>query len=403
MQQTAVLPLKGVVQDYAWGGFTFIPELIRQKNEENKPFAELWMGIHHRGPAQVQINGQWVLLEQVIQQAGEKITGQKSFEQFGPQLPYLFKVLDVRQMLSIQAHPTKRQAEIGFQRENEADVPLDAKYRNYRDDNHKPEVMVALTDFWLLHGFLFPEDLSKRLSEIPELKSVLDFFEKSGRDLQALYRWIMEAPQSAIDELLLPLRDRLDREEKFEKNQPEFWAARAFKQFRPLEGECDRGVLSIFLMNIVGLKPGQGVYQAAGILHAYLEGVNVELMANSDNVFRGGLTVKHVDVAELMDKLLFDPVVPQILNGESRQAGLRVYPTPAPDFELSQIALDDQNPAIRIEARSPETLIVMEGETLIDRSLSRKRGECFFVAAGTSYEIRSQTRKAVLFRAGTPA
>lgn len=401
--EQTVYPLEGVIQHYAWGGTDFIPHLIGKENPPQEPHAELWMGVHHGGPARVQ-NGQgWLLLEKLIEEAPEKIVGSATFRVFGPHLPYLFKILDVKQMLSIQAHPSKEQAEAGFKEENERGVPLDAPDRNYKDANHKPEVMVALTGFWLLHGFLTAEKMAERLSGVPELEAVSQYFENHDRDIQALYRWVMEMPQTQIDELLVPLRERLAepyRQGNYGKEQPEFWAARAFGQFRPAEGMCDRGILSIFLMNIVQIAAGQGIYQDAGVLHAYLEGVNVELMASSDNVFRGGLTVKHVNVSELMKNISFQPVIPQIIQGEERAQGITAYPTPAPDFELCRLKVSPEQP-IGVEATSPETLIVIEGNVVVNGVLNRRRGECFFIPAGAQYELSSE-KGAVLFRAGVP-
>lgn len=399
-----IYPLEGVVQNYAWGGTDFIPQLIGEDNPPQKPYAELWMGVHHGGPARVQNGRGWLLLEQLIDEAPEKIIGSATFKAFGPHLPYLFKILDVKQMLSIQAHPSKKQAEAGFREENERGVPLDASDRTYKDANHKPEVMVALTDFWLLHGFLTAEKMAERLSGVPELKTISEYFENHNRDIQALYQWVMEMPQVEIDELLVPLRERLAepyRHGKYRKEQPEFWAARAFGQFHPPHGVCDRGIVSIFLMNIVQVAPGQGIYQDAGILHAYLEGVNVELMASSDNVFRGGLTVKHVNVPELMKNISFQAVIPQIIQGEQRTKGVTTYPTPAPDFELCRLQVSPEQPIGPSTASSPETFIVTEGSVIINDNLKRGRGECFFIPAGAEYELRSK-KGAVLFRAGVP-
>lgn len=404
MNGQTIYPLEGVIQHYAWGGTDFIPRLIGKDNPPQKPHAELWMGVHHGGPARIQNGHGWLLLEELIEGDPENIVGSATFRVFGPHLPYLFKVLDVKQMLSIQAHPSKKQAEAGFKEENERGVPLDAPDRNYKDANHKPEVMVALTDFWLLHGFLTPEKMAEQLSSVPELKVVSEYFENHNRDIQALYRWVMEMPQAEIDELLVPLRERLAgpyRQGEYRKEQPEFWAARAFGQFHPPQGQCDRGVISIFLMNIVQVEPGQGVYQDAGVLHAYLEGVNVELMASSDNVFRGGLTVKHVNVPELMKNISFQPVIPQIIDGEGRTKGITAYPTPAPDFELCRLQVSPGPPVGPVEATSPETLIVIEGEVVVNGDLNRRRGECFFIPAGVKYELHSE-KGAVLFRAGVP-
>lgn len=399
-----VYSLEGVAQHYAWGGYEFIPELMGLKNTGREPYAEFWMGMHHRGPASLQTPEGKVALEKFIRQRPAAVLGPTSLRQFGPRLSFLFKILDVRQMLSIQAHPSKERAEAGFRRENEIGIPLDAPNRTYKDDNHKPEVMVALTDFWLLHGFLPPEKMARQLSLVPELEEVSRFFETNKRSIQRLYQWIMEMPQERVDQILLPLRNRLTgpyERGELPRESPAFWAARAFRQFHPKEGDCDRGILSIFIMNIVRVAPGQAIYQDAGILHAYLEGINVELMANSDNVFRGGLTFKHVNVPELMRNLSFAPVTPNIIKGNEVNETLTVFATPAPDFELSRIRLSPGKNTAVIEAQSPEILIVLEGAVTVNGRLQRSRGTCFFVPATTKYTLHSENG-AVIFRARTP-
>ena len=396
---TPVLPLQGVVQHYAWGGFEFIPQLLQIETSDQQPFAELWMGTHHRGEARIRIGQEWIELSEYIAQTPVQILGPRVADQFDNQLPYLFKILDVRQMLSIQCHPSKERAAQGFIRENKAGIPLNAPHRIYKDENHKPEVMVALSNFWLLHGFQTINRIVQSLQQVPELKTILQLFEENQRQIPVLYQQLMEMTQPQVDAILLPLKKRLQTENPTDKNLPDFWAKRAFEQFKPKAGICDRGVFSIYLFNIVYIAPGQSIYQGAGIPHAYLEGVNVELMANSDNVFRGGLTVKHINTRELIENLVFDPVVPQIEEGLLEE-GIRSYPTPAPDFELSSLKIP-QGESIEINATSPETLIVLEGSIRVDSQQTFTKGNSFFVPAGNSYKIVAE-EKALIFRAGVP-
>ncbi|HRF38817.1 MAG TPA: class I mannose-6-phosphate isomerase, partial [Saprospiraceae bacterium] len=249
-------------------------------------------------------------------------------------------ILDVRKMLSIQAHPTIEKAREGFRRENEQGIPFTAAHRVYKDPNHKPEVMAALSDFWLLHGFKSPQDIESELARVPELRPLLEHF--SHRDTAALYRHLMLMPQSEVDALLLPLRERLEPlfvAGELPKSSPDYWAALAFRDFELPGGHCDRGIFSIYLLHLAHIPQGQGIFQAAGVPHAYLEGQNVELMANSDNVFRGGLTPKYIAVEELLDNLVFEPTPPRLIEGSSLNEVETVYPTPAPDFELSRLEL----------------------------------------------------------------
>ena len=396
-----VLSLKGVVQHYAWGGFDYLPELLGVENKERQPFAELWMGDHHRGPAMVQANGQARPLDELLEEHPAWL-GAEVRKAFDGRLPYLFKVLDVRQMLSIQSHPTKAQAEAGFRRENELGIPLDAPHRNFKDDNHKPEVMVALTEFWLLHGFKNEQALMRCLQEVPEFSSLLSVF--ADRSIFQLYKAVMEMPQPEIDRLLQPMEQRLRplaEAGKLDKSQPEYWAMQAFDNHMLDGGHYDRGVFSIFFFNLVKVNPGEGIYQGAGIPHAYLEGVNVELMANSDNVFRGGLTVKHVDVPQLLSHLVFDPVDPKILKGEPISEVEWVYPTPAPDFQLNRIRLSSGQVYRPEESRGAEIVIVTRGKVTAPDGASFSRGEAFFVPAGQAYVVQGQ-EPSELFKALVP-
>lgn len=393
-----IFPIKGVVQHYAWGGKSFIPNLLGVENGKNQPFAELWMGTHHRGTAIVEKSGQH--LSEVIAAHPKSILGDSVSEKFGHRLPYLFKVLDVQKMLSIQTHPTKAAAELGFKRENEAEIPLTAFHRNYKDDNHKPEVMVALTDFWLLHGFQSLEAIDNMLKNIPEFQILQNHFQ--NENVRELYQFIMEMPQEQVDTILAPLEKRLKPEfenNQLEKSSPDYWAAMAFQDYTR-NGHYDRGIFSIYLYNLVKIEKGKGIFQAAGVPHAYLEGVNMELMANSDNVFRGGLTPKHIDVRELLQHLVFEPVTPKILNGKTISETETVFPTPAPDFQLSRIDLKDGQEA-NYSSDSAEILIVMEGKIGVKEkgaNFIRKKGEVFFVAANTIYSLKANS-ESILFKA----
>jgi mannose-6-phosphate isomerase class I len=176
MHEIGVLPLHGVVQHYDWGGYDFIPKLLGIANSERKPFTELWMGAHPKAPATADVAGLAMPLDQLIAEVPDRILGPPAIARFGGRLPYLFKVLDVASMLSIQVHPTKEQAAAGFARENAAGIDLGAAERNYKDDNHKPEVAVAVTDFWMLHCFRPLEQIAEALRKVPELCSIMPDF-----------------------------------------------------------------------------------------------------------------------------------------------------------------------------------------------------------------------------------
>lgn len=398
----AIIPLNGVIQYYDWGGFHFLPLLLSTPNPENKPFAELWMGTHKKGTATASLPDGDISLADLISQNPVQVLGEQVATYFQGRLPFLFKILDVRKMLSIQAHPTKKSAEIGFQRENEKGIPLTAFHRSYRDDNHKPEVMVALTDFWLLHGFKSKAAIAATLQEIPAFQPLQTIF--ANQDIKVLYQHIMELPQEEVDEILAPLKQQLDTKAavgSIEKSSPDYWAKLAFEDYTR-DGHYDRGIFSIYLFNLVFIPKGKGIFQDAGVPHAYLEGVNVELMANSDNVFRGGLTPKHIDVPELLKHLVFTPVDPKVLEGERENSIVTSFATPAPDFALSQLIFSDEHAELRGEAVSTATIyIVMNGTVKVSsqgKSFVFGQGQVFLVPAQQVIDIQTKG-EALLFAA----
>lgn len=397
-----MIPLHGTVQHYDWGGYDFIPRWLHASNPGPKPWAEYWMGSHPKGESYLLLNGREILLKDWLAEAPAQRLGADIVRQFGPQLPYLFKVLDVRQMLSIQCHPDREQARAGFAREEAAGIPRTAPHRNYRDPNAKPELMVALSDFWLLHGFSSEADILRRLNEREALAPLAIELQDMG--LRTFYAHWMTLPQSRIDyrlsrlaETLLPRLQSGD----LTKSRPDYWAARALQQFSPPEGRYDRGVLSIYLMNLLRLAPGQGIFQAAGVLHAYLEGQNVELMANSDNVLRGGLTRKHIDIPELLHTLVFDPIRPHILEGRPGRSGEQLYELPVPDFALGHIRLR-QGQVYPWKTNGLEILLLLKGKVEeAETGKSFVQGSTLALPAGTSGQIRAR-HPSELFRAYCP-
>ena len=411
-----VLTLHGVVQHYDWGGYQYIPDLLGIENATRRPFAELWIGAHAKAPSMVELATGQEPLDQLIAEAPEAILGQAAKQHFGGRLPYLFKILDVHKMLSIQAHPTLAQARAGFARENAEGIPLDASHRNYKDDNHKPEIGVALTEFWMLHGFQPLEQIAETFAHTPELGALMPDFPQrlaaAGHHhdtrrslLRELYSRVMTIPQEQVDSLLNPLLSRLQAKKISDKNSADYWALRAAENF-PLPGEHrDRGIFSVYLLNLVHMRPGQGTFQPAGVLHAYLEGVNVELMANSDNVLRGGLTTKHVDVPELLNILTFEGGTPEVFDGTQVSAAERVYRTPAEEFELRRIALHAHSRYAGDATYGPKALLVLNGSarlTATSRDVSLGRGSIVLVPSGTEFVLETRADDLVAFQAGLP-
>jgi mannose-6-phosphate isomerase len=398
-----VFRLAGKIQHYAWGGAAFLPRLLSVPNPEGRPFSEYWMGAHDNASSEL-IQGELKLkLNEYIRAYPVDLLGAYTAERFG-RLPYLLKILDVRDMLSIQVHPSKEHAEKAFLEENKKGIPLNAPDRNYKDDNHKPELMVALSDFWLLHGFKPAALLRLTLEAVPELRFLVPVFEKGG--YAGLYRTVMEMEQLKVNEVLGPLLDRIApdyRDGNLSKDGEDFWAARAALTFNET-GRIDRGIFSVYLFNLLRLQPGEAIFQDAGLPHAYLEGQNVEIMANSDNVLRGGLTPKHIDVPELLKNIRFEATEPNIIHGKPVDDHVAVFQTPAPDFELSRIGLSEGE-AIRIGVSSVEIFIVLDGELIVEENeqhaFNRKKGEVFLVFDGGRVGLRA-LEDTVVYRAGVP-
>ncbi len=387
--------LTGKIQHYAWGGQQFIHDFLNLGEQTGKPLAEYWMGAHPSASSTIHYKNSEQTLDRLIQEDPTNFLGEKVKNKFG-ELPYLFKVLDVHEMLSIQVHPSKSEAIKGFDAEEAAGIPLNAPHRNYKDKNHKPEVMVALSVFWLLHGFKEEDALLHTLKNVPEFNALLPLFEQGG--YEALYKNVMELSQNEVDEMLTPLVKR-ELAQIPDKNEPGYWVKQLFKDGQPLQN-MDRGIFSIYFFNIVQVQPGQAVFQGAGIPHAYLEGQNVELMANSDNVLRGGLTPKHIDVIELMKHTTFEGVKPNVMQGEWIDAVERNYPCPVDDFGISAIQLDKHKTYIRT-SKSPEIYLVTSGSVQVGNSDVYKKGASFYVAPDTEVSLSTDT-KAIIYKAFVP-
>jgi mannose-6-phosphate isomerase len=388
-----IFKLKGKVQHYAWGGYDFIPALLGLQNIERKPYAEYWLGAHPGASSVLETEDGDKSWYELIKQDPEHYVGQEVFNRFG-ELPYLLKVLDVREMLSIQVHPSKEEAEKGFEREDAAGVAVTAAHRNYKDKNHKPEVMVALGEFWLLHGFKREEELQNLLDAVPEFSFLSKVFAEDG--YYGLYKLVMEMPQQEVDQLLLPL---IKREISLcgNKSQPGYWVSKLYNGIVP-ENNVDRGIFSIYFFNLVNVKEGEAVFQAAGVPHAYLEGQNVELMANSDNVLRGGLTPKHIDVPELLKHITFHGLEPNILSGDPSEHET-VFRFPVEDFGINAIKLATGREYVS-NSKSAEVFLVMHGEVHTS-DLICKKGEAFVVLPEAEYTIHA-VEDAVIYKAFVP-
>ena len=398
--------IKGFVQHYAWGGYHFLPSILSIDNNERKPFAELWFGDHSGGTSPLIRNHQKEEnLRQFIDLNPTSLLGEKTYIKDGGRLPFLLKILDVHKMLSIQAHPSKEAAVKGFNDENNRQIPLNAPNRVFKDQNPKPEMMVALSPFWLLHGFLPAEKAAEQLDMVPSLKEFSSIFKTEG--IKNGYQKWMELPQNDIDKILAPLRKSLlDKpDSSLQKTSPDFWAKKAFHDFSREDGHLDRGIFSIYVMNIVHLQPGEAIFQDSGLLHAYLEGSNIELMVNSDNVFRGGLTDKYMDIPLLLDHLDFNPTLPNILKPAVINENEKRFIIPSTDFELKEFELQKGDELIIEPSAGPSIILCLHGSICLktEDTLPITSGEAFFIAHNTKIHLEQKGEEsAVLFKAGIP-
>ncbi len=400
--QDKILLLKGKVQQYAWGGYDFIANWLGIENAQHKPFAEYWMGAHPSASSVVVTRNGELSLHRLIHDFPEEFLSTHVRQHFN-ELPYLFKILDVREMLSIQVHPTKEAAAKGFHEEEAAGITLGAPNRNYKDKNHKPEVMVALSDFWLLHGFLPEDKLLQVLQTVPEFAGLEEIFKKDG--YKALYKHVMTLSQDEVNQQLMPLvKHELNRKQKGEltKADPGWWVAKLFEGQEDID-DIDRGIYSIYFFNIVEVHEGEAIFQGAGIPHAYLEGQNVELMANSDNVLRGGLTPKHIDVPELLKHTVSESTVPNVMKGEAMGKAIINYPCPVPDFGIHKIKLPPDE-KIESKATSLEIWVLMKGEAVLENSttsLTVKRGQAAAILPNETFTITAKA-DTLIYKAFVP-
>lgn len=404
MPRTGICRLLGAVQHYAWGGDRYIPTLVGLPAQPGVTYAEYWMGAHSGASSRVVLDdGTAVSLNEVISQQPAAALGATVAQRYG-RLPYLFKILDVREMLSIQVHPTKAEAEIGFARENQQGIPLDAPQRNYKDDNHKPELEVAISEFWMLHGFRPQDQLHALLRETPELRDLDPILSAAG--YRGLYQHVMELPQPQADAILSPLVARVLQEAEqgeVDETSPDYWVAGVVRerQAEPL----DRGIFSIYFFNLVRLRPGQAIYQDAGVPHALLRGQALEIMANSDNTVRGGLTPKYVDVPELLRLVHFDGITPAIIEATPGSTPHElVYATPSREFRLSKMPLK-LGDSVDHAASSIDILFALDGDAGVvaaGAAIAVTRGESVLAFAGNTYRVTAGSEDSLVFRASVP-
>ena len=383
---TNLYKLRPQIKRYAWGSANLIPRLLGIPGDGSL-WAELWMGSNADSPSLVSLPSGDISLRELIAGDPRRYLGEKTAGRYG-ELPFLFKLLAAEKPLSIQAHPNLAQAREGFERENRAQIAHNAHNRNYRDANHKPEIICALTPFTGMCGFRSPGEIAQFLSVFFDEAALREGFtpllralempeptaeaESRGSPpaqslaLQTFFGTLFSLPREArqaLTDFILSARD----------TGGEWELMREFARQYP----NDPAIIAPLYLNVFHLEPGEAIFINAGILHAYIHGLGVELMANSDNVLRGGLTPKHVDVPELMNVLDFTPMQPRIIKPEP-DSGCFTYPAPCEEFSLTVMCGEGEPQTANFARNAPAICIVTEGEVSLCGAVL-KQGEAAFI------------------------
>lgn len=344
--------LDGVLRPYPWGSRTLLANLRGAKSPSEQPEAELWFGAHPAAPATIDGEG----LDEIIARDPKAALGSRVIDEHGDGLPFLVKLLAAAAPLSIQAHPSADQAKEGYARENAEGIDLHSPQRNYKDPNPKPELIVALTQFRAMAGFRPAEQLTALFQafsspELDRYATLLPASDGAG-DMRVLFTTLVSLPRQALTDLLAAV-EASARGLAGCDGQPA-WVSEAAEVYLELSERYpgDAGALAALLLNIVTLEPGEGAFLGAGQLHAYLSGLGVEVMANSDNVLRGGLTTKHVDVPELVRVLDFASLESPRAQTSAIDGGM-CFDLPVDSFRVSvhdlsdgECVVDEDGPAI---------------------------------------------------------
>ena len=390
-------------QNHAWGDPSYIPGLFGLKTR-GQPYAEAWFGAHPALPSVADLEGRKVPFDQLIAESPATILGPEVAGRFSG-LPFLFKVLAAAHPLSIQVHPSAAQAVLGFARENAAGLDIHAENRNYRDPNAKPELFVALGRFQALCGFRPVHEIAAGLGDVPELSALLPGWQRAANPLSAL----LGAYFNLSDEKARPALAQWVRrlaESRPLPDSAEAWIVEADRIFA-VDGQPDRGLFFFLLLNLVTLEPGQGLFLSAGTPHAYLRGAGIEVMANSDNVLRAGLTPKHVDPTKLMSILRFESRPPHVLGVAAGDGANISYATDTDAFELHQIGVGAAATSERT-ADGPELLFFLGGAAssievaCSSSTITLPSAGCCLMPHGTRYRLRATGTGRVL-RVSVPA
>ncbi|MEU1127307.1 mannose-6-phosphate isomerase, class I [Streptomyces sp. NPDC005899] len=374
--------LSNTVRPYAWGSTTAIPELLGTA-PTGEPQAEMWMGAHPGAPSRLDRpsgTGAEQALTDVIAADPERELGPAAVRAFGPRLPFLLKLLAAGAPLSLQVHPDLAQAREGYADEERRGVPIDAPERTYKDANHKPELICALTPFDGLCGFRRPAEAAELMAAlgVDSLKPYVDLLRARPEEaaLREVLTAILTADPAGMAETVAEAAEAARR----------LGGAHAPYAQIAHHYPGDPGVLAAMLLNYVQLQPGEAMFLGAGVPHAYLGGLGVEIMANSDNVLRCGLTPKHIDVPELLRIVRFESTEPGVLRPEAATTGEEVYETPVDEFRLSRFVLPAGGASVDLTAAAAQILLCTAGTPVVGE-LALSPGESVFVPADESIEV----------------
>ncbi|MEU0833297.1 mannose-6-phosphate isomerase, class I [Streptomyces sp. NPDC056231] len=381
--------LSNTVRPYAWGSTTAIPELLGVA-PTGEPQAEMWVGAHPGAPSRLtRTAGTEQPLTDIITADPERELGPATVEKFGPRLPFLLKLLAAGAPLSLQVHPDLAQAKKGYEDEERRSVPIGAPHRTYKDANHKPELICALTPFEGLCGFRRPTEAAEAMAAlgVDSLKPYVDLLGAHPEEaaLREVLTAILTADPAEMAETVTAAAAAAER--LGGAHAPYARIAHHFPG--------DPGVIAAMLLNYVQLQPGEALFLGAGVPHAYLGGLGVEIMANSDNVLRCGLTPKHIDVPELLGVVRFEATDPGILRPEASPSGEEVYETPVDEFRLSRYDLSPGAAPVDLTRSAPQILLCTAGAPRVG-TLDLAPGGSVFVPSDESVEASGT---GTLFRA----
>ncbi|MFH0256784.1 mannose-6-phosphate isomerase, class I [Vibrio rumoiensis] len=377
--------MQNVIQDYAWGSTSSIQQLFDIPNPENKPQAEIWMGAHSNGCSQVEINNDVLRLDSIIEQNKTTILGERTELRFN-ELPYLFKVLAAEKALSIQVHPSKQSAEIGFEKENQAGIDLKAANRNYKDPNHKPELVYALTPYQAMNGFRDFKDIIRMFETVnaPALQDYVAALKANQTEsgLSQFFEAMLSLTGDAKDSSIQAL---MEHAQEYKGNELADLLIELETQY-----PGDVGLFAPLMLHVITLKPGEAMFLDACTPHAYIKGTGLEIMANSDNVLRAGLTPKYMDVPELIANTVCKPKPNnEILLTPIEEKNAKHYPIPVEDFKFSvyecEANLLCESAEIIFAIDSDVTLTHAHGDVL----MLRKGQSAFISYSAGEYKVLS--------------